>query len=98
MASLSRPPPPRPDFGPHNFSAEEADVMQRHGGYWQQKLERGDAVAFGPVLDPNGPWGLALLDTDDEEVARQAGDADPAVESGTCTYELVPMQLLTRPA
>src|SRR5688500_19515018 len=55
--------------------------------YWQGLLERDVAVAFGPVYDPRGSWGLGLLDVEDEQEARAVADADPAVESGTCTYE-----------
>jgi hypothetical protein len=44
--------------------------------------------------------GLGLLDLEDEE-AQAIGDAEPAVQSGTCRYEVVPMQLVqpgkTRP-
>jgi YCII-related domain len=52
------------------------------------------AVAFGPVLDPEDPWGLGLLDLDDEQAAREIGQADPAVQTGTCTYDVVPMELV----
>jgi len=52
------------------------------------------ALAFGPVLDPEDPWGLGLLDLEDEQAARAIGASDPAVESGTCTHEVVPMQLV----
>jgi hypothetical protein len=68
------------------MSSAEADVMQRHVGYWQD--------LFGPVLDPDGPWGLGLLDLDDEQTAREIGEGDPPVQTGTCTYEFVPMELV----
>jgi hypothetical protein len=35
--------------------------MGRHVAYWQDLLDRDVAVAFGPVLDPEEPWGLGLL-------------------------------------
>jgi uncharacterized protein len=76
------------------MSEAEADVMERHVAYWQDLLSRDVALAFGPVLHPEDPWGLGLLDLEDAEAARAIGDADPAVESGTCTYEVVPMQLV----
>ena len=74
---------------------EEAGVMERHVAYWQDLLGRDVALAFGPVLHPTEPWGLGLLDVDDEQAARTIGDEDPAVASGTCRYEVVPMQLIT---
>ena len=94
MAHLYRLLPPRPTFA-HDMTTAEAGAMKRHVAYWQDLLNRGVAVAFGPVLHPVEPWGLGLLDVDDEEAARAVGDGDPAVESGTCTYEVVPMQLVT---
>ena len=93
MAFLYRLLPPRPSF-PQDMSPEETDVMNRHLGYWQDLLDRKVALAFGPVLDPEGTWGLGLLDLDDEQAARAVGEDDPAVRSGTCTYEVVPMQLV----
>jgi uncharacterized protein YciI len=76
------------------MSSTEADMMQRHVAYWQSLLNRDVAVAFGPVLDPEDPWGLGLLDLDDEQAAQAIGASDPAVAGGTCTYEVVPMQLV----
>ena len=93
MAFLYRLQPPRPTFA-QDMSPAEADVMQRHVAYWQDLLNRDVALAFGPVLDPEDPWGLGLLDLEDEQAARAIGASDPAVESGTCTYEVVPMQLV----
>ena len=57
-------------------------------------MNRDVALAFGPVLDPEDPWGLGLLDLDDEQAAREIGEGDSAVGTGTCTYELVPMELV----
>jgi uncharacterized protein YciI len=95
MAFLYRLLPPRPTFA-QDMSPEEAGVMERHVAYWQDLLNRDVALAFGPVLHPEEPWGLGLLALDDEHAARAIGDNDPAVQSGTCTYEVVPMQLVQR--
>jgi uncharacterized protein YciI len=93
VAFLYRLLPPRPTFS-EDMDSEEAGVMERHVAYWQDLLNRDVALAFGPVLHPREPWGLGLLDIDDEQAARAIGDEDPAVASGTCTYEVVPMQLI----
>jgi uncharacterized protein len=93
MAFLYRLQPPRPTFA-QDMSSAEANVMQRHVAYWQDLLNRDVALVFGPVLDPEDPWGLGLLDLDDERAARAIGDGDPAVQTGICTYELVPMELV----
>jgi uncharacterized protein len=93
MAFLYRLLPPRRTFA-QDMSSAEADVMQRHVAYWQDLLNRDVALAFGPVLDPEDPWGLGLLDLDEEQAARAVGESDPAVQTGICTYELVPMELV----
>jgi uncharacterized protein len=93
MAFLYRLLPPRPTFA-QDMSQAEADVMQRHVAYWQDLLNRDVALAFGPVLHPEDPWGLGLLDVEDDRAARAIGENDPAVQSGTCTYEVVPMELV----
>jgi hypothetical protein len=93
MAFLYRLDPPRPTFG-QDMSPAEAEVMERHVAYWQDLLSRDVAIAFGPVLDPEDPWGLGLLAVDDEHAARAVGDSDPAVESGTCAYHIVPVDLV----
>jgi uncharacterized protein YciI len=92
MAFLYRLLPPRRTFA-QDMSSAEADVMQRHVAYWQDLLNRDVALAFGPVLDPEDPWGLGLLDLDEGQAARAVGEGDPAVQTGICTYELVPMEL-----
>jgi uncharacterized protein len=93
VAFLYRLLPPRPTFA-QEMNPAEAEVMERHVGYWQDLLNRDVAVAFGPVLHPEDPWGLGLLELDDEQAARAIAEDDPAVKTATCTYELVPMQLV----
>jgi hypothetical protein len=92
MAFLYRLLPPRPTFA-QDMSSAEAAVMQRHVSDWQDLLNRDVALAFGPVLDPDDPWGLGLLDVEDEQAAGAIGAGDPAVESDTCIHKVVPMQL-----
>ncbi|MEJ7740995.1 MAG: hypothetical protein WKF97_26555 [Chitinophagaceae bacterium] len=51
------------------------------------------AVLYGPVFDPAGVWGLAIIEVGDEVEAQTVGTGDPAVSSGVCKYELKPMQI-----
>ena len=76
------------------MSPAEAEVMERHVAYWQELLDRDVALAFGPVLHPEEPWGLGLLTLEDEQAVQAIAEDDPAVQTGTCTYELLPMQLV----
>ena len=93
MAFLIRLIPPRPTFA-QDMSEHEREVMGRHAAHWRGLLDRGTAVAFGPVLDPAGSWGLGLLDLAVQDEAVKVAASDPAVLSGVCTYELLPMQLV----
>ncbi|MGY1745639.1 YciI family protein [Blastococcus sp. SYSU D00695] len=90
--------PPRPDFA-FTMSEEEAAVMAEHAAYWQGLLTGGTAVAFGPVVEPAGAWGLGLLEVDDPAEAEGVREGDPAVRSGRLTAEVHPMVTATvRPA
>jgi uncharacterized protein YciI len=93
VAFLFRLIPPRPTFA-QDMTAQEREVMGRHAAHWRELLDRGTAVAFGPVLDPDGAWGLGLLDVAVQDDASEIANSDPAVQSGVCTYELLPMQLV----
>ena len=89
--------PPRPTFGPGDMSDDEAAVMAEHAGYWQRLTEDGKVVVFGPVVSPSGTWGLAVVRADTEDEMTAIGDADPAVTSGTCTFEVGMMPVAVLP-
>jgi uncharacterized protein len=82
--------PPRPTFD-QDMSEAEGEVMEQHFGYWQGAIDRGEVVVYGPVADPSGTWGLAVLDVEDDEAARALAEGDPAVSSGMSTFEIYPM-------
>lgn len=81
MNFLCRLLPPRASF-PSDITPAEAETMQRHVAYWTALLDTGRAVAFGPVADPAGAWGLGLVTVADEAELRALRDADPALELG----------------
>jgi uncharacterized protein len=83
--------PPRATF-PMDMSDAEADVMHAHFGYWAEVIAQRKAVAYGPVGDPRGTYGVAILDVTDEDTARQVIRSDPAVLSQVgFDFELHPM-------
>ena len=82
--------PPRPSFA-MDMSEAEAAAMAEHAQYWRGLLAAGSAVAFGPVVEPSGVWGLAVVEAEDEAAVRAFGERDPAVTSGTATFEVYPM-------
>ena len=83
--------PPRPTFGPGDMTEAETAIMEDHGAYWSQQVANGSAVVFGPVTDPTGNWGLAVVEADTEADARALRHDDPAVTSGLATAEILPM-------
>ncbi len=86
--------PPRPTF-PFDASERELSLMGEHAEYWQGKTEVGTAIAVGPVFDPSGSWGLALVEVDDAEAAEALTYQDPIIraEAGF-TYEVLPVPSL----
>lgn len=77
---------PRPDFA-QTLTDEERAIMNRHAAHWSEYLERGDMVVFGPVLTDEDSYGLAVVDTDDEQALREFAASDPVVTTGTATFE-----------
>ena len=82
--------PPRPTFD-QDMSENEGAIMGRHVAYWQELAERGTAIVFGPVSDPAGAWGLAVVEAETKEEVRALGDVDPAVASGLARFEICSM-------
>jgi uncharacterized protein YndB with AHSA1/START domain len=83
--------PPRPTFM-HDMTPDERAIMQAHGKYWHGKLADGAAIAFGPVADPSGGWGLGLVEVRDEKELKEFEAGDPAIESGRgFRYESLPI-------
>jgi uncharacterized protein YndB with AHSA1/START domain len=70
--------PPRPTFA-QDMSAEERALMGEHAKYWGRKLGEGVVAAFGPVLDPQGAWGLGLVRANDEAELRSFEQGDPVI-------------------
>ena len=77
---------PRPDFA-QTLTDEERAIMNRHAAHWRPYLERGDMVVFGPVLTEADSYGLAVVDTDDEQALREFAAQDPVVTTGTAAFE-----------
>ena len=77
----------RPAFA-QTITEEELQVMGRHAAHWQAWIDRGDLVAFGPVLTDDDSYGLAVVETDDEPALREHAAADPAATSGIADFEI----------
>ena len=77
---------PRPNFA-QTLTDAEREIMGRHAAHWSPYLERGDMVVFGPVLTEDSSYGLAVVQSDDEQALRDFAAQDPVVTTGTAVFE-----------
>ena len=85
--------PPRPSFA-QDMNDQELAIMQDHVNYWRPYVENGTVIVLGPVADPKGVFGIAVIAVDDEEQLNELVAADPA--NGLNSYEINPMRAVTR--
>ncbi|SDH72923.1 YciI family protein [Nonomuraea jiangxiensis] len=81
---------PRPDFRT-TMTETEAATMREHVSYWRALADQGTAIAFGPVADPAGDWGVAILEADGLQDARALVAADPVVIAELGPVDVYPM-------
>jgi uncharacterized protein YciI len=82
--------PPRTTFAA-DMSEAEAAIMAQHIHYWQGLTDRGTAIVFGPVADPAGVWGLAVVEAESAEDVHAIGAEDPAVKSKMSSFQVFVM-------
>jgi hypothetical protein len=88
---------PRPSF-PGDMTPEERATMMEHAAYWSDMAAQGKALAFGPVADPAGPYGIGIILAESPLEAEAMGDNDPAVRSPHgFSAEIAPMLRLVTP-
>ena len=78
---------PRPNFA-HTMTDSEREIVSSHAAHWGPYLERGEMVVFGPVLTDEDSYGLAVVETDDEQALHAFAARDPVVTTGTAAFEL----------
>lgn len=82
---------PRATF-PRDMTPDEREVMMQHVAYCREQLAVGNAIAFGPVDDPQGVWGLGIIRATDDAALAAFTANDPIVKSGRgFRYETLPM-------
>ena len=85
---------PRPDFA-RTMTPAEMKLMMEHGAYLRGFAEKRWAVAFGPVADPAGAFGVGLWEVPDEVDVAALCAEDPTIKSGLgFRYEIHPMPVL----
>jgi uncharacterized protein len=85
--------PPRPSFAA-DMSEEERAIMQRHVAFWAPYVEDGTVIVLGPVMDPKGAYGMAVVSVESEEDLERILARDPA--NGLNAYEVYPMRAVTK--
>jgi uncharacterized protein YciI len=72
---------PRPTF-PADITEDERVLMYSHAVYWTDVMNKqGSVVAFGPVADPRGTYGIAILEVADQAEAERLIAGDPAQQT-----------------
>jgi uncharacterized protein len=73
--------PPRTTFIT-DMTSEEARLMRAHREYWTPRVETGVVVAMGPVADPAGGYGVAIIEAASEAALEAIQGADPVIADG----------------
>lgn len=75
-----------------DMTEAEAAIMREHVAYWKSMLERGQAVAYGPVDDPQGGYGIGIIAVDNEADIGALRANDPTIRSNRgFRFEALPM-------
>ena len=86
--------PPRPDFAT-TMTEEENKIMQEHIVFWQELLKEGICIVYGPVFDPNGAYGVAVISVENETIVQDIQKNDPSVMKGLNRFEVFPMKAVS---
>jgi len=63
------------------MTESERKIMSEHIAYWMEQAEKGTAVVFGPVLDPEKPYGIGIVEIENEASLHDLVAGDPAVKA-----------------
>jgi uncharacterized protein len=70
----------------------EVKLMQQHVAYWKGLMDRGLVIVFGPVADPKGTYGVAILELEEEADANALAMNDPTIKANVgFNFEVYPM-------
>jgi uncharacterized protein YciI len=78
--------PPRSDFLA-TMTDDERVWMGQHGAYLDGLLAKGTIVAHGPVMDPDGGYGVSLYRIEDDQDIEALTAQDPIVKNGVGHYK-----------
>jgi len=75
-----------------DMTDEEKEIMQQHVAYRKTLLDKGNVIAYGPVMDPNSGYGIGIVEAENEEQVKQLTANDPANKINR--YEIFPMRAI----
>jgi hypothetical protein len=61
------------------MTADEALLMRAHREYWTPRVEAGVVVAMGPVADPAGGYGVAIIEAASVSALETLLASDPVI-------------------
>ena len=70
--------PPRTTFI-SDMTPEEAKLMRAHREYWTPRVETGVVIAMGPVADPAGGYGVAIIEAASDAALEAMQEGDPVI-------------------
>ncbi len=82
--------PPRASFT-KDMTEAEREIMKQHIEYWKPYIEDETVLVLGPVADPNGGYGIAIVAVESEDQLKTLIEKDPA--NGLNSYEYYPMRV-----
>lgn len=89
---------PRPSF-PADITPTEAQLMQAHALYWRGLMAKGMVLAFGPVADPKGAFGIAVVRLEDGVDQQTLAANDPVSKADIgFSFDIFPMPQLLHPS
>jgi uncharacterized protein len=85
--------PPRSSFT-IDMTEEEKAIMFKHAAYWKPYVGNGTAIVLGPVADPKGRYGIAVISVENEDQLQLLIKNDPA--NGLNSYKYYHMRAVTK--
>jgi hypothetical protein len=76
-----------------DMTDDERTIMLRHVEYWKTYVDNGIVIVLGPVMDPKGAYGIAVVSVETEDQLHELIANDPA--NGLNRYEWYPMRAVT---
>ena len=65
--------------------------MKEHADYWAGLMEQGKVHVYGPVMDPEGMFGVGVFSAENEQEVQELMAHDPAARI-MMTYRVCPMR------